>query len=497
MRYALNAAARRQTNVSRCPAPTALEGIDMPGTESEAIGAVANFPKQLNIGGADERPVGALTLPGNHPLRFELNDEVHARPPERIVAPMRVSYVALLADQLQRHEAWEKLAALSQEYGVSPPGADSDHFSANLGHVRLKAERHSEFVRFKFILPGLGRGEEADPFAEPAISAVPAEWIEGLPGELMVATHVAIVPSKTWPPDLTAFTEGLFARDGLLGAAVAGGAGSAFTDLRIREDGFGRLLMLDHSMTPGQIGRALQRLVEMETYRMLALLAFPVARQLIPGLTANEQDLASITAALVKAGEQDEPALLERLTRLAAQVESRQSETLFRFGAAASYYDLVQRRIQELREERIEGLQTFREFTERRLAPAMNTCRSVAARQEALSVRVAQATELLSTRVNISSERQSHALLASMNRRAQLQMRLQQTVEGLSVAAMTFYIVGLVGHAAEALEALGVHIRPAIAAGLSIPIVALLAGLSLRRIRRSVTRGVDSRNAAS
>ncbi len=118
------------------------------------------------------------------------------------------------------------------------------------------------------------------------------------------------------------------------------------------------------------------------------------------------------------------------MTRLAAQIESRQSETLFRFSAAASYYDLVQRRISEQREERIEGLQTFREFTERRLAPAMNTCRSVTGRLEALSVRVAQATRLLSTRVDLSSERQSQALLVSMNRRAQLQLRLQETVKG-------------------------------------------------------------------
>ncbi len=460
-------------------------------------GPTANLEEKMAIGGVDEPPAQLLALPADHPLRFELNNEIHARPPERIEAPMRVSYLALLADQAKRQEAWEKLAVLSRDHGVPPPGSDSAHFSATLGALRLRAERHSEFFRVQFSLPGFGRSGEADPFAEPAIAAVPAEWVAALPGELIVATHVAIIPSAASPSDPAAFAHGLFARDELLGASVAGGAGSAFTDLRIREDGFGRLLMLDRGMTPGQTGRALQRLLEMDTYRMLALLALPVARKLIPGLTANERELAGVTAALVTAGEPDEPALLERLTTLAAQVESRRSETLFRFGAAASYYDLVQRRIEELREGRIEGLQTFHEFTERRLAPAMNTCRSVVARQEALSVRVAQATELLSTRVDLSSERQSHALLASMNRRAQLQLRLQQTVEGLSVAAITYYIVGLVGHAAEALDALGVTIRPAIAMGVAIPIVALLVWLGLHRLRRRVTRGVDDHDAVS
>ncbi len=439
---------------------------------------------------------GPVALPANHPLRFELNDEVHARPPERITAPMRVSYLALLADQAGRQGAWQRLIALSEEFGVTPPKLGAQHFSAQFGAVRVKAERHSEFVRFSFMLPGLGRGGAADPFAEPAMSEVPPAWIAGLPGELLVATHVAIVPSDQAPADVTTYASGCFAPDGLIGASISGGAGSAFTDLRIREDGFGRLLLLDRGMTAGQTGRAMQRLLEMDTYRMLALLAFPLARGLLPGLSANERELADVTAALVAAGEHDEPALLERLTRLAAQIESRQVETLFRFGASASYYDLVERRIDELREERIEGLQTFSEFTERRLAPAMSTCRSVVARQQTLSARVAQATELLSTRVGLSSERQSQALLASMNRRAQLQIRLQQTVEGLSIAAMTYYIVGLVGHAAEAMEAVGVNIMPAIAMGVAIPIVAVLLGLGLRQVRRRVTEAADPSDAA-
>ncbi len=469
--------------------------MDIPRSEHGPIVNAPHTAKQTMTGRSDGPPGSARILPRNHPLRLKLNDEVHARPPERIVAPMRVSYLALFADQSQRQEAWEKLASLANRYGASQPGADTEHYSANLGQLRLKAERHSEFVRFQFMLPGLGQGEEADPFDEPAIGALPPDWIASLPGELLVATHVAIVSTDVWPPDPAAFAHDVFVRDDLIGAAVAGSAGSAFTDLRIREDGFGRLLMLDRNMTPGQTGRALQRLLEMDTYRMLALLAFPVARTLLPGLTRIEKELADITATLVKAGEQDEPALLERLTRLAAEMESRQSEALFRLGAGASYYDLVQRRIHELREERIEGLQPFREFTERRLAPAMNTCRAVAARQEALSVRVAQATDLLSTRVDLSSERQSHALLASMNRRAQLQIRLQQTVEGISVAAITYYIVGLVGHAAEALEALGVHINPSITMGAAIPIVALLVSLGLRQVHRRVTRDVDSGEA--
>ena len=442
-----------------------------------------------------ERARAGVRLPRNHSQRFALNDEVHARPPERLGVPARVSYMSFLTNSKQRQETWDALHTLVSSYGLTSTSPYTDHYTADLGPFRLKAERHTEFVRFKFIVPGLGTGGEDDPFADPAVLAVPGDWIASLPGELLVATHVAILRGSASPPDPAALANGVFAREVVIGAAIAGGAGSAFTDWKIRGDGFGRLLIVDRGMTQGQIGRALQRLLEMDTYRMMALLAYPIARTLMPALTALEQELAGTTKALVNAGEQDEPALLERLTKLAAQIESQQSQTLFRFAASASYYELVQRRVHELREERIEGLQTFKEFTERRLAPAMHTCVSVAALQDALSSRVTRATDLLSTRVDLSSERQSHELLASMNRRAQLQIRLQETVEGLSVAAVTYYVVGLVGHAAEGLDAVGVHIKAAIAMGVAIPIVALFVAISVRRIRRKVTQGTKDPRA--
>ena len=159
-----------------------------------------------------------------------------------------------------------------------------------------------------------------------------------------------------------------------------------------------------------------------------------------------------------------------------------------RFSAAAAYHELVERRIEELREVRIQGLQTFREFTERRLAPAMRTCASVSARVESLSQRVARATQLLSTRVAVSRERQNQQVLESMNRRAEAQLRLQQTVEGLSAAAITYYVVGLVGYAAKGLKALGWPVNPDLAMAFSIPLVALATVLGVRHVRQVVTR---------
>jgi uncharacterized membrane-anchored protein len=424
-------------------------------------------------------------MPPDHPQRLELNDEAHARPPEALTAPLHLSYLALLSDASMRERERRLVGDLALRYGVAPPAAGVNHYSADLGPFRLKWERHTEFSRYKFIVAGDG----PHGFAEPAIEAVPGDWLAALPGEVMAATHVVLERTSDEPPDHELIAGRLFGGNVLVGAVIAGGAAAAYTDFRIHPDGFSRLLVQDRGLKPRQAGRTVQRLLEIDTYRILALLALPVAREMAPFLTRCERDLADITKSLEGSSAKDEPLLLDRLTRLEAEIESRQSDTHYRFGAAVAYYELVQRRIAELRENRIEGLQTFREFTERRLAPAMNTCRAVAQRQESLSQRVARTTQLLSTRVDLTRERQNQAVLESMNRRAKLQLRLQETVEGLSVAAVTYYVVGLVAYAVKGLKAYGAELDTDLAVGISIPVVAILVALGVRHIRKMVTRG--------
>ena len=168
----------------------------------------------------------------------------------------------------------------------------------------------------------------------------------------------------------------------LSGQTVSSGAARAFTDFRIHRDGFSRILIQDLTLTPRQSGRLVQRLVEIDSYRMMALLALPFAHELAPLLAILGGELVEITSAMVQSGDKDEPVLLARLTKLEAEIESRRAASAYRFSAAAAYYDIVQRRTGELREERIQGLQLFQEFTERRLEPAMSTCAAATARQE-------------------------------------------------------------------------------------------------------------------
>lgn len=430
------------------------------------------------------------TLPENHPLRQELNDEVHARPPPALVAPCRISFLALLSEPKSRKAERAHLAALCEKFGVAPPAASANHFKAEIltgqpGAITLLWERHTEFARYMVIAAGAAD----DPFAEPALSRLPPDWVAAIPGKLLVATHIAMLPDKGVPIDPDRLSVRHFSGNVLVGAHVSAEAGTAFADFRILPDGFSRLMVWNRSMTPRQAGRTVQRLIELDSYRMMTLLALPIARGLSPFLTQCERELAEITARMMDAPVEEEPRLLQRLTKLEAEIQSRHADNHFRFSAASAYHDLVERRIAELREGRLEGVQTFEEFTERRLVPAVNTCRSVAGQLDSLSERVARATQSLSTRTAITRERQNQALLETMARRAKMQLRLQQTVEGLSIAAISYYLVGLIGYGAKGAKAAGLPWEPDLVMALSIPFVVGFLAYGLQRIRARLKLG--------
>ncbi len=428
-------------------------------------------------------------LPPDHPSRLTLAAEVHARPAEALYTPCRATYVAILIDPDQRERERVHLATLCAHYGVPPPTMDATHFSTQLGAIRLKWERHGEFSGFTMLTPGLS----PQPFSEPVAGLLPSGWLAGLPGTTLVAAHAKLMPATPTPLDAGALAS-LFDGNVVVGGEIGGGAGLSYTDFRIHPDGFVRFVVCNRSLTERQAGRTLQRLFEIEAYRMMALLALPIARRLAPRIGAIEASLAELTAHIAVEGGEDE-VLLQELTRLAAEIESLLSTSQFRFDACRAYHQLVSTRIEELRETRIAGIEPIREFMARRLAPAVATCTTASQRLHGLSDRVAQGSALLSTRVDIARERQNQALLASMDRRAKLQLRLQQTVEGLSVAAIVYYVSGLLGYLAKAGKAGGLALDPDLFVGLAIPVVACVVIFALRRARRKLHQADSPTNA--
>jgi len=460
----------------------------------------------------------APLLPPDHPDRAQLAAEVHARPPEPLTAPRRASYVAVRIEAGARDAELAHISALCRQHGVAPPPGDGTQWAADLGLLRFKWERHGEFSSYTFFSPGLG----PLPFAEPAALSLPPGWLAAVPGLTVCAAHAELAASA--PPDgdhrlgasqgaastdrpRGAEPDGLpsaqqlasaFESNVVVGAAIGDGAGLALTDFVIHGDGFARFLLRNREMTSRQAGRMLQRLFEIEAYRMMALLALPVARGLWVRLQVIEHTLVELTSRIARSdtgtaghtGPGDsvhaDDTLLQQLMALAAEVESALAASQARFSASRAYHALVTTRIGELREQRIPGLQTIDEFMARRLSPAMATCATVSQRLHNLSERVAQASSLLSTRVDIARQQQNQALLVATARRAKLQLRLQQTVEGLSVAAIVYYLTGLVGYGAKALKAAGMGLSPDLVTGVAVPVLGVGAWWVLRRVHQRI-----------
>ncbi|HIJ64048.1 MAG TPA: DUF3422 domain-containing protein [Rhodospirillaceae bacterium] len=429
-----------------------------------------------------ELPAADPSFPlAEHPLRRRLADEVHARPYQPLRAPVRVSHLAVSSGEQAEGGELAHLEALCGQAGIAPPPAGAIHFTGDFAGFRLRWERHTEFSSYSFHRPeGF-----ADAFAATALGAVPASWLAGIPGQVLAAVHLAVDGTRRDADDLA----GIFAGHPVIGSKVVGGAAEVFTDFHLHGDGFGRILVYDQGLTPGQTGRLVQRLLEIETYRAMALLAFPAARRLGPQLTVLDRALTDIVAAMAgPVGETADRQLLARLIDLAAEAEHRGAEHSYRFSAAKAYYGLVCKRISDLREERLTGMQTINEFMDRRLGPAMSTVESTTARHAGLSRRIARAADLLRTRVDIALDENNRELLRSMNRRAALQLRMQETVEGLSVVAISYYLLGLLSYAAKGAKAAGLHIDSDLVVLAGLPVVAGLVALGVRRLRRAIVK---------
>ncbi|MDJ0760635.1 MAG: DUF3422 domain-containing protein [Woeseiaceae bacterium] len=419
-----------------------------------------------------------------HPLRRELNDEVHARPPDSLATPSQITYLTRLPDRSDGERPnVEVLSKFLAHFDVAPPQTTVKHFAADIGAVRLRWERHTEYSRYTLAR----NGEPETPFTQTPGDLIPDAWMDSITGYLLIGVQAQVIRMDDWRDRLDEISATFFDGNVLVGSVVADDGAVALTDLRIHGDGMSRILLINEAMSEQQTGRVMQRLLEIETYRMMSLLALPVAQQLTPVLDESEEELTLIGEALVDAEMNQEQALLERLTRLSATSQHRHLRSNYRFDAADAYYEIVLQRIHELRETRIVGVQTFEEFTNRRLAPAVKTYRAVSRRQQSILEQMARATKLLSTRIDIARQRQNQSLLASMNRRVKTQLRLQATVEGLSVAAVTYYIVGLINLLAKGLVDSGLPVSPAIVTGVSIPIVATSVYMAVRRLRKKIS----------
>lgn len=449
--------------------------------------------------------------PYDHPSRQVLHEEVHSRPPVAQWPKERILSQAFLLDAESRQLQIDWIECLSKAFPRKGAG-NQDHFFRSIElnaapeRIIIKWELHGEFATIAAIVQQstlvdvpLQRTRQpilTDLNALLQKMACPA--IEASGGQRIAAIDIAFEDRSLF--DDAEEVSAIFDGNTLIGGYIMSNRqAQLWTDLYLSEDGFISYYVPHNILGSRQAGRVARRITEVETYRMAAMLAFPVAKGLSLPLRNAESDLAKMSKEIAllqidsslqlkKNGE-----FLSDLSQLASKTEQWISEFGLRFTAAEAYSQLVNKNLAELNEMAVPGIQTLREFMDRRFQPAMDTCLWTQRRLRELSDRVSRTTQTLRTRIEFVNEEQTQALLASMDKRARLQLRMQETVDSLSVLVLTYYVVGLLFYVAKGGKEVGLPIYPEITAAIAAPVVAILFYIiSKRRRARNAQNAVTS-----
>jgi len=433
-----------------------------------------------------------------HPLRDLLEKELQQRIFPPLTAPAQLCQWMFTLAPSSRASEFACLQQYAAAQGILLQEGDVD-LNLPLGDVMLRWERHSEFSTYSFI-----RHTAEQQFCEPSTYLPDPDWFSPLPGQLFRVIQLLIVPepiaaSKRLPPtDLPDALAPAFADEHLISSLVADGQARIWTDFRKHPEGAGRMLLAIHQpMAPSALGRLVQQLFDLGNYRKLSLLAFPSARQALGQLHQLEQQLAAITQQIEHQKSPDD-LLLQQISLLSAQTEHLIASNSARLDACHAYYQLTLDRLKALGEQRVAGMMTLQDFSERRLTPAWRTARSVQSRQLNLSSRLGRSTELLRTRINLQLQRQNTSLLASMAQRARLQLNLQRSVERISVVAISYYAVQLVDKGLLSLSYFVPELPLKLLQSMSLPLVIGATALVLWRLhRRALRQPADTTRATA
>ncbi len=424
-------------------------------------------------------------LPPADPQRALLHNVVHTRPSQHIRLPALVVYVAVFNDGVTLEQECEHLRRLPCQEALVTGHLQNNFLRLRLQDYTLRWERHTEFTSYSLVqhLPEVAQLGATDPELL-SFLALPEGWLARIPGRTFTAIKLAMVHGDlSRPEEALALARNWFGKNPVVASLTGRNSHSlAVTDFMLRDSGFERILVVAPTETSeSRAGRISQRLLEIETYRLAALRGLPAAKQLAPELANAEQQLVDITAQLENksASEQE---LLDRLISLAVRIERANVKHMYRFAATHAYDKIVTQRIVELREKAIPGTQTIGEFMGRRLSPAIATVEATAQRMVSLSERISQTSALLRTRVDIMTEAQNQQLLEKLTHGQELQLRLQSMVEGLSIAAISYYVVSLLLYVAKAGKAAGLPIHPELIIGAMIPIIIWTVWYITRRI---------------
>lgn len=511
--------------------------------------------------GPDASSSASSARPPNHPKRREVASALHARPWQRITIPSLVSsitttqkYPALvdgvscpMAATVDPATAYDRdyahLERMCDHLTVAPPPRGATFFTADVGPLSVRWERHTEVCTYTFAR-ALARDDAeaaARPFDEShvATSLVPAPWLEAMPGGIVSATHVALVegdPADGWGDEGGPFdaasrggvseaddesaaeietaalrreTAGaallrrvkpLFHRGEVItGSTLDRGRFRAYSDWRVHADGFARIAIHHRpddrrAFVSSAAGKATQRVIELDKYRVLALMGLPFAQELSRTVDALNEELMRVMDAI---GDAEKPSaeapnpnlrreLLSRLTALASTAQKLSAVAHDRFAASAAYAELVSDRVRYLTMGKIPAVPGMASFVLDATEPGARTCAAVRRRLDKLAHSAHLAANVMQTSLTVEQHARSNESLARLRATATAQLTMQHNVEGLSTVALTYYSLGVLGYAAKATAGTGaLPVAPEVALGAAIPLVWMAVSAAVRRMKRA------------
>ena len=421
----------------------------------------------------------------DHPLRYTLNSELHARPFPSLTVPHVGAYLAIRqpgdAASRDRSQDLDHLCALLKHYGAPLPADNATHYYGPMGKYALKWEQHTEFVTYTVFLDQAG----TRPFDPAEFDVFPESWRSNLNAERITSILLRLVKRPEQDTEISDALSDWFVPESLAVASVLDEAAVVASDFRIDSSGHMRMAIFASEGTGSRrLGRIVQRLCEIETYKSMSMLGFAQVRDFGGQLNALDSKLTDLMATMRETGAMAEDTL-HKLLDVSVQLETLSAEVSYRLGATEAYQAIVAQRIAALRESRFRSRQGFDEFMMRRYEPAMRTVKSSETRLQTMSARAIRAAELLRTRVDVERSAQNQAIMASMDKRSDLQLRLQHTVEGLSVVAISYYAVSLASYMLYPLaEQTG--ISKGTLTALAVPVAVGLVWWLLRRLRHRI-----------
>ncbi len=422
-----------------------------------------------------------MTPIDDHPLRYALANELHARPFPVASTPCTVVFLAIkkptAAVARDRNEDMAHLINLLDRHGAPHPQPEATHYAGQIGRHWLKWEQHTEFVTYTAITQNV-----SDRAFNPAdFEVFPPDWLMASPGQRVTSAMMRVVDLEN-DAAVKASLSDWFEPESLAVARVLDDAAICASDFRIDPAGHMRFaLFVTQGTGRRRTGRIIQRLCEIETYKAMSMLGFARVKQMTPRIGELDAQLTQLMGQMTDNSAHPDD-LLPDLLATSIELETLSARCSFRFGATGAYEAIVNQRIEVLREQRFDGRQSFADFMMRRYDPAIRTVKSTERRLQALSDRAIRAGELLRTRVDVERSAQNQALLESMDRRADLALRLQHTVEGLSVVAISYYAVSLVSYLLYPVTKAGIS-KGMLTATVTIPVV-LIVWFAIRQIRK-------------